>query len=31
MKASSPVDKAKAENMFSETLKSLFAVAEGIS
>jgi len=28
MKASSPVDKAKAENMFSETLKSLFAVAE---
>src|SRR4030042_6904297 len=28
MHASSPVDKAKAENMFSETLKSLFAVAE---
>ena len=28
MKASSPADKAKAENMFSETLKSLFAVAE---
>ena len=28
MKASTPVDKAKAENMFSETLKSLFAVAE---
>lgn len=28
MKASSPADRAKAENMFSETLKSLFAVAE---
>jgi LemA protein len=28
MKASSPADKAKAENMFSDTLKSLFAVAE---
>jgi len=28
MRASSPADKAKAENMFSETLKSLFAVAE---
>ena len=28
MKATSPADKAKAENMFSETLKSLFAVAE---
>ena len=28
MKASSPADKAKAENMFSETLKSLFAVSE---
>jgi LemA protein len=28
MKASSPADKAKAENVFSETLKSLFAVAE---
>jgi len=28
MKASSPADKAKAENMFRETLKSLFAVAE---
>jgi LemA protein len=28
MKASSPADKAKAENMFTETLKSLFAVAE---
>ena len=28
MKASTPVDKAKAENIFSETLKSLFAVAE---
>jgi LemA protein len=28
MRASSPVDKAKAENLFSETLKSLFAVAE---
>jgi len=28
MKASTPADKAKAENMFSETLKSLFAVAE---
>ena len=28
MKATSPGDKAKAENMFSETLKSLFAVAE---
>jgi LemA protein len=28
MKASSPADKAKAENMFGETLKSLFAVAE---
>jgi LemA protein len=28
MKASAPADKAKAENMFSETLKSLFAVAE---
>jgi LemA protein len=28
MKAATPADKAKAENMFSETLKSLFAVAE---
>ena len=28
MKASAPADKAKAENMFTETLKSLFAVAE---
>src|SRR4030066_1506078 len=28
MRASSPVDKAKAENMLSETLKTLFAVAE---
>jgi len=28
MKANTPGDKAKAENMFSETLKSLFAVAE---
>lgn len=28
MKAKSPADKAKAENMFTETLKSLFAVAE---
>ena len=28
MKAKSPVDKAKTENMFTETLKSLFAVAE---
>jgi LemA protein len=28
MKANSLADKAKAENMFSETLKSLFAVAE---
>lgn len=28
MKASTPADKAKAENPFSETLKSLFAVAE---
>jgi LemA protein len=28
MKAANPADKAKAENMFSETLKSLFAVAE---
>ena len=28
MKASTPADKAKAENMFRETLKSLFAVAE---
>jgi LemA protein len=28
MQASSPADKAKAENMFRETLKSLFAVAE---
>ncbi|MBI5641339.1 MAG: LemA family protein [Nitrospirae bacterium] len=28
MKASSPGDKSKAENMFQETLKSLFAVAE---
>ncbi len=28
MKASSPVDKAKAENMLMDTLKSLFALAE---
>ena len=28
MHASSPLDKAKAENMFTDTLKSLFAVAE---
>jgi LemA protein len=28
MRASSPGDKAKAENIFGETLKSLFAVAE---
>ncbi|MEW6418052.1 MAG: LemA family protein [Nitrospirota bacterium] len=28
MRASTPVDKAKAENMFTETLKSLFAIAE---
>lgn len=28
MTASSPADKAKAENMFTDTLKSLFAVAE---
>ena len=28
MRASSPGDKAKAENVFGETLKSLFAVAE---
>jgi len=28
MKASSPAEKAKAENMFTDTLKSLFAVAE---
>lgn len=28
MQAKSPVEKAKAENMFRETLKSLFAVAE---
>lgn len=28
MKASTPADKAKAENMFTDTLKSLFAVAE---
>jgi len=28
MKAKSPADKAKTENMFTETLKSLFAVAE---
>lgn len=28
MQASSPADKAKAENMFTETLKSLFAIAE---
>ena len=28
MRATSPADKAKAENMFRETLKSLFAVAE---
>ena len=28
MKTTSPADKAKAENIFSETLKSLFAVAE---
>ena len=28
MKASTPSDRAKAENMFTETLKSLFAVAE---
>jgi LemA protein len=28
MQAKTPADKAKAENMFSETLKSLFAVAE---
>jgi LemA protein len=28
MKATSPGDKAKSENMFTETLKSLFAVAE---
>ena len=28
MKAASPAEKAKAENMFTETLKSLFAVAE---
>src|SRR4030043_749051 len=28
MRASSPADKAKAENMLTETLKSLFAVAE---
>src|SRR3972149_3757691 len=28
MRATSPADKAKAENMLTETLKSLFAVAE---
>lgn len=28
MKATSPADKSKSENMFTETLKSLFAVAE---
>ncbi len=28
MQASSPAEKAKAENMFRDTLKSLFAVAE---
>ncbi len=28
MRASSPADKAKAENLFTDTLKSLFAVAE---
>lgn len=28
MQAKNPADKAKAENMFSDTLKSLFAVAE---
>lgn len=28
MRATTPADKAKAENMFTETLKSLFAVAE---
>ncbi|MGE5299337.1 MAG: LemA family protein, partial [Acidobacteriota bacterium] len=28
MSASTPADKAKTENMFGETLKSLFAVAE---
>ena len=28
MKASNPAEKAKAENMLTETLKSLFAVAE---
>jgi LemA protein len=28
MKAATPADKAKAENIFTETLKSLFAVAE---
>ncbi|MBI4699432.1 MAG: LemA family protein [Nitrospirae bacterium] len=28
IKASTPADKAKAENMFTDTLKSLFAVAE---
>lgn len=28
MRASSPADKAKAENMFTDTLKSLFALAE---
>jgi len=28
MRASTPADKAKTENMFGETLKSLFAVAE---
>lgn len=28
MRASSPVDKAKAENMFTDTLKSLFALSE---
>lgn len=28
MKATSPADKAKSENMFTETLKSLFAVVE---
>ena len=28
MQASTPADKAKAENMFTDTLKSLFAVAE---
>jgi LemA protein len=28
MKASTPVDKAKAENMLTDTIKSLFAVAE---